>query len=208
MALFKRKKNLSEEELIQKQREKTSQQWIPVADIKNSIVYRKDGYILGMLRIEPLNINLLSENEKKRKIEALAEVFNGQNEHIQIFCIGRPVDLTNYLEHLQDMAKKEMDFMKKTILKGYIQQASHWASSGEVVERRFYIIISRKNGKKAEIELLNKLNELKNYFEQAELNSHICNEDELLDVFSLFANPLQAAFEVAEITYDVPLLVY
>lgn len=206
MALFKKKSVVSEEHIRQQHIEKTTQQWMPIADIRRNIVYRKDDHILGMLRVQPLNIELLSENEKKRIVDSLTEMFNGETEGLQIFCVGRPVDLNNYLEWLQEKAKEEQDFTRKTVLKGYIQQASEMASSGETVERRFYIIVSRKNGNKADIELLNKLNELQYKLLEAELTSHVCNEDELLDVFSLFANPLQAAFEVVENNYDIPSL--
>src|SRR5690554_2918145 len=131
MKLLKGKKEaVSQEEVIKQRREKTAQQWIPIADIDKNIIYRKDNLLVGILRIQPENLELLSDNEKRRKVEALAEGFNGETEGFQIFCIGRPVDLNNYLQWLQDKAKEEQDFTRKMVLKGYIHQASQMASSG------------------------------------------------------------------------------
>ncbi len=192
------------EEFIQLQREKTANQWIPVADIEGSIVYRKDNLLIGMLRVQPLNIDLFSDNEKKRKVEALAEELNGENEGLQIFCIGRPVDLNNYLEWLQDKARLEQDYTRKRVLKAFIKEASYTASSGETVERRFYIIISKQNSEKAEEELINRLRDLQNKLSSAELISNICKDDELMDVYSLFAHPIQAAFERSAVEMDIP----
>jgi hypothetical protein len=200
-----KKQELTPEQQAQQKKEKTAQQWIPIADIEEKIVYRKDNYIMAMLRVQPENIDLLSDNEKRRKVDSLAEELNGEKEPIQIFCVGRPVDLNSYLEALQEKAKMEQDFTRKMLLKGYIQQASDMASSGETVERRFYIIISKKiEDSKSEDELINRINDLQVKLTQAELNCDICKEDELMDVFSLFASPVQAAFEKPELEYDLP----
>lgn len=210
--MLKKNKNsqtLNEEELLQQKREKTAQHWMPMADIEGPIVYHKDNHISGMLRVQPENIDLLSDKEKRRKIDALAEGFNGENEPFQIFCVGRPVDLNNYLEMLQEKAKMEQDFTRKMVLKGYIQHTSKLASSGEAIERRFYIIFTKKiKDSKTQSELINRLNEFQIKLSSAELSSSICYEDELMDVFSLFANPVQAAFERTELEYDLPSIIY
>lgn len=206
MAKVKNKKQeLSPEEMKQQIKEKTAQQWMPIADIEDTIFYRKDDFIAAMIRIQPENIDLLSDNEKRRKIESLSEGFNGEKEPFQIFCVGRPVDLNNYLESLQEKAKMEQDFTKKMLLKGYIQQASQTASSGEAIERRFYIVVTKKiTDAKSENELINRVNELQVKLMQAELTCDSCQDDEIMDVFCLFASPIQAAFEKSEIELDLP----
>lgn len=201
----KKKPVVSAEELQRQTRERTAQQWIPIADVDN-LIYRKDGHLVGILRVQPENLTLLSDSEKRRKVDALAEGFNGETEGFQIFCIGRPVDLNNYLEWLQEKAKMEQDYIRKAVLKGYIRQASNLATSGEAMERRFYIVIDKAGGAKAEAELLTRLNDLQGKLQQAELSAHICNGDEIMDVLSLFANPIQASVERAEVRYDLPAI--
>ncbi len=201
-----KKMKKSQEELNQIKKEKTAQQWIPIEDIHKNIIVRKDNALVGILRVQPENLELLSIKETKRKIDALAEGFNGEKESFQIFCIGRPVDLNNYLELLQNKAKAEFDFTRKRLLKGYIKQTAEVASKGEITERRFYIIITKEAGNKAEQELMTRLERIKESISSAGLRSNICNEDELLDVLSLFANPLQASFEKAEVMYSLPPL--
>lgn len=200
----KNKKEINPEIALHQKRERTAQQWIPIADIDGTIVYRKDNLLVAMLRVQPENLELLSDNEKRRKVEALAEELNGEIEGFQIFCIGRPVDLNDYLEWLHEKAKVEQDFTRKMVLKGYIQQASEMASSGETTERRFYFIITKQDGNKADEELMNRINELQIKLSQAELTSYIYYDDELMDVYSLFANPVQASFEKSELQMILP----
>ena len=192
------------QETDRKQREKTAQQWMPIIDIENSIAYRRDKALVGMIRIQPQNLDLLSDNEKRRKIEALSEGFNGETQGFQIFCIGRPVDLNDYLEWLNDKAKALQDYTRKMILKGYIKQASEMASRGDTTERRFYIILTKKSGYKASSELLQRLNEFLSKLQQAELEASICDDDEILDVYSLFSSMEQASFERTINEYALP----
>jgi hypothetical protein len=197
------KKNVKSEE-IKDIKKKTAQDWMPIGDIEKSIVYRKDKSLVGILRLMPLNIDLLSNNEKRRIINSLHEVINGENEAFQIFCIGRPVDLNSYLEWLQDKLKKsDENFTRKQILKSYIQEVSEIAASGETTERRFYVIWSfrKKAGLKSEEELINKLKEMKSKFTNIGLKASICTDDEIIDLYSLFCNPVQAAYERTEINY-------
>lgn len=189
------KKVASDEDAVKQTRLKTAQQWIPIADINNNIVYRKDNSLLAMLRVQPQNLDLFSDNEKKRRIESLTEQYNGEKEGLQIFCIGRPIDLNNYLTWLQNKAKVEKNMVKKSLLKSFIKRTSELASSGDTIERRFYIIITKKWSEKAEIDIIKRINDLQSKFTQAELSSYVCNDDEILDVLSLFANPIQASFE-------------
>ncbi|NFL43537.1 hypothetical protein FDB61_17880 [Clostridium botulinum] len=204
-----KKEELTEDEKVTKSREMTAQQWIPIADIEGNVVYRKDNIITSMLRVQPENIDLLSDREQRRKVDSLAEGFNGEKESIHIFCVGRPVDLSDYLESLNEQSKMEQDFVRKMVLKGYIQQASKLASSGEAVERRFYIIIYKniEDGRSVN-ELINRINELQIKFTQAELTCNVCNEDELIDVLALFASPIQAAFEKNVLEYDFAPVLY
>lgn len=188
-------KSKSTEEIVKEQREKTANQWMPISDIDECTVYRKDNILIGMLRVQPLNIDLLSDKEKRRKVESLTEELNGEKEAFQIFCIGRPVDLNSYLDLMQEKAKAEQNYTRRNILKSFIKEASNIASSGDTVERRFYIILTKHYENKAEEELMNRLKDMQNKLSSAELSSSICKEDELIDVYSLFAHPAQAAFE-------------
>ena len=60
-------------EVVKITKTKTAQQWMPIIDINGNIVYRKDGYIFGAIRVQPENLNLLSDSEKRRKVESLAK---------------------------------------------------------------------------------------------------------------------------------------
>ena len=138
-------------------------------------------------------ISLLSKSEGEGKINSLAEELNGIDDGFQLFIIGRPVDLSLYLEDQQEKARMEQNFIKKQVLRGYIQEASRIAASGEITEKHYYYILIEKNdGNKAEEELINKLEHFNTSLSQAGLTTYICQYDENMEVYSLFYSQAKA----------------
>lgn len=185
----------------------STQNWLPIKDIKNSLVYRKDGFILSAISVEPVNLNLLSLNERKRRVNRLEEVFNGIDYSFQIFSIGKPVDLDNYIAELDFKRSNTESAIKKNILSIYKKQAVLKATSGEALDRHFYFILDQKLGKKPQMDeqvLLERSNQLASNLSGAELISHVCNDSELRTLHFIFTNPAQAAFERAPV--DVTLI--
>lgn len=184
----------------------STQAWLPIRDIYNGFIHRRDGAIIAAVRVFPTNLNLLSDNEKFRKIKSLEEVLNGIDYSYQIISIARPVDLDAYIASLDEMKNNAPDRIKARLLAGYIQNASLMATSGEALERQFYILIDQMVGKRPdqdEAVLFRKASDLAQNLSAADLASHVCNDDELRDLLFIFTNPNQAAFERAPITQSI-----
>lgn len=62
---------------LQLKNKAVAQQWMPVMDINNELLHLKNGSIVGFIKVQPLNMDLLSKKEQRRKIKSLTEVYNG-----------------------------------------------------------------------------------------------------------------------------------
>lgn len=195
LKMFKKKKKT--EAVRADLKRKTAQEWLPVKDVNNSLLVRGDKYLVAILKIEPVNISLLSDNEKKRIISALHEVINGAQEPMQWLSIGRSVDLDGYIAKLEQKAQDTQDFARKKLLKGYIRQAAEMAAGGDTLERRFYVLLARKQGKHADDELKSRARELASGIASAGLRAELCNDKQIIDLLFTFHQPGQAAFERA-----------
>lgn len=198
--LGKNKEGSSPKKSVTPSKNKSTQSWLPIVDVNNRLIYRRDNYVIAAIRVQPNNIDLLSEKEKHMKIISLHEVKNGIDFEIQIFTIPRPVDLDGYIARLEVEREEESNLIKKRLLDGYIRQAAQLATTGEALERHFYVLLKQKltkNSKHDENEILARANELAMNLSGASLQSHVCNDQELRDVLFIFSNPSQAAFERA-----------
>lgn len=174
---------------------KTAQDWLPFYDVANSFIFRRDNQLVAVLRIEPINISLKSEGEKKRIITTIHEVLNGQLEPIQIFCLPRPVDLDIYLEKLYRQARETVDQIRKRLLGEYVTYVATVVRAGEAIEHRYYILLSQEFGKHAKEELSQRAFELASNFSRSGLKITVCDDAAILDMLFSFSQPVQAAFE-------------
>jgi len=189
--LSKGKNSKSEKIKLEEQKRKSVQEWLPVIDIAENFIKLKDGRHVSVLKVGPLNIGLKSENEKKRIIHSVFEAINGLKESIQIFSIGRPVDLDHYIHSLQAKSKEEINITKKRLLQEYLKYTASIAAGGEAIERRFFIMLSGME----KDELKAKGHELAVNLEKSGLKVVMCIDQDIIDLLFCFFHPSQAAFE-------------
>lgn len=176
----------------QQEARKAVQDWLPFKDIAGGVLVRKNGQVAAVLKVEPFNLSLKSETEKKRIITAVFEALNGLKEPFQIFSLGRPVDLDAYLRELQEKARETVNPARKRLLQEYIRYVGTLVSSGEAMERRYYILLPGKDRD----EILQKAHELASNLERSGLKVKICEDQEIIDLLFVFLHPAQAAFEL------------
>jgi hypothetical protein len=169
------------------------QDWMPIADIEDGYAVAKNGDCIGYLRVYPIDITLMSENEKARIIAAVKEAINGEKEPFEIFSIPRPVDLEAYLGELNSKVAQAGNPKRRLVLRDSIEYAVKTVASGSCVERQHYIICRQRKGTKAEEELYNRLSEFRNRLRIAGIRAEICGDNDIITVCSLFAAPQMTA---------------
>lgn len=185
----------------------STQKWLPIRDIHNNLLWRKDNHIVAVLRIEPVNMALLSKKEKQRKIKKLEEALNGIDYIYQILSIAKPVDLDAHIMKLEEAKRETENPIRKNLLSGYAHQAAGKAMSGEALERQFYMLIPHVLGKKIqhdEAALSDRAIQMASSLTHAELVTQVCTDQGHLDLQFLYSNPNQAAYERAPM--DVQML--
>lgn len=179
---------------------RTIRDWFPIEDINNSIMYRKDGYLVSALRIEPVNTSLMSKSEEISRIELLGEVLSGIDIDYQFLFLPKPIDMDKFINYLEDLKKQETDDLFRLILNDEIQNATEKQISGEIMERLYYMLIAQpagKNIRQSELEIISRIKDIVNLLYAARLEASICKDDELRNIQFLFFNQKHAAIERA-----------
>ncbi len=96
----------------------TTQEFIPVADIKDNLVIFKDGGVALIMETTSLNFSLLSEKEQQSVILSYAALLNSLSFPIQIIVKSeRNGDITEddkyqYIEELDKQTSEQNDSLK------------------------------------------------------------------------------------------------
>lgn len=119
-----------------------AQDWLPLADLRGGCLIRPDGAVVGGVVVTPLNLDLKSQNEKRGIVGAVHAAINGLTVPFEILSLYRPVDLDAYLAIL-DRLLPDAEPHRKAVLRDYLAWVHGLVRSGETVERRYYILVTR-----------------------------------------------------------------
>ncbi|WP_373843209.1 hypothetical protein [Bacteroides heparinolyticus] len=159
---------------------------------------------LVFIKIDGVNLDLMSENEKIRTTERITSELSAMNFGFKFLAISRPVDLSMITERLVDKYRS-VNGIKKVLLKKELSYINESAAEGSINERQFFISIcdDRKN---RDI-LLRNAELLTEKFASAGIRTKILKNAEIATFINLVNNPVYAGMEPGEYSATVPTLI-
>ncbi len=193
--LFFLKKNESNNIDIENRKKGTAQDFVNVEDIKDKFLYTRDGKILIYIEVSPIDINLLSEREKRSQSRTLTAELTSENKPYKFIAVSRPVDISPLLIEYQNILSDTLDIKQKELLRHEMLSISNFALSGEVVERQFYFILWEDYQEGIEMDILKRAMDFVSKFESAGLNASILNQNKIVRLCNLINNPAYTNIE-------------
>lgn len=175
----------------------TARDFVDAEDVKGNFLYRKDGNILGYLRVYFFNLNLKSKAEKRGITEILTSSFKDDRKDFDYFTLPREIDLDKYKDLLKKLHSDTMDLGKRRILAKMMMEGARLSMSGKNFEHQHFIRIwnKDKSEERAKEEVLERLKDFQARYASVDIETHILDEQEIIKLCNLFGNSLQASFE-------------
>lgn len=167
---------------------KTCNEELNIKDIRNNYLYTNDNKIMCYIKIQPLNLYLLSNKEQEQIIKQLSAELSSETKEMKFFSIARPVDVGDLISSLQDMASISLDQVQKALLKKHINETIRLTFTGEAVERQNFLIIWQNYNDYAEKDILKRAMELVNKLANCSVKAEILEEQYIIQLCSGFTN--------------------
>lgn len=167
---------------------KSCNEGINIKDIRNNFLYTNDNKVMCYIKIQPLNLYLLSNKEQEQIIKQLSAELSSETKEMKFFSIARPVDVGDLIQDLQDRSNNSLDQIQKGLLKKHINETVRLTFTGEAVERQNFLIIWQDISDYAEKDLLKRAMELVNKFANCNVKSEILDEQYIIQLCSGFTN--------------------
>ncbi|KKQ24906.1 MAG: hypothetical protein US39_C0012G0011 [Microgenomates group bacterium GW2011_GWC1_37_12b] len=119
----------------------TTQELIPVADIKDGIVIYKNGGAALIMESTSLNFSLLSEREQEAIIASYAGLLNSFKFPVQIVVRSQTKDITKYMDSLDEARKKIQNPLLQKLLDSYQGFIRDSIKKRNVLSKSFYIVV-------------------------------------------------------------------
>jgi hypothetical protein len=168
--------------------EQTPQDFIGLESIQDGFAVHKNGTIICILEVTPINVDLLNDTEQDRFAAMQAQARNSPTQPFQIFSIGRSADLQEYHAQLNDFAATA-DIRRRQVLNQLMIEAKKITISGDVMERRHYILLRQPASQNAVQQVLERANILSNRLTSTGTATRICTREDIISLYMLFADP-------------------
>lgn len=164
---------------------KYTEDWLPVKEIKNNMIYIPDKMVVTGVRIEPKNIFIADEQTQMNTIAALRDFYNMIDYEFWLICCDRPVDINLYKSELEIRYNQETSPQIRKMLVEDLNKCDMFIGPEiNAVDTEFYIVF-KENEKNSEL-IQKRVFNLISGLAQAGLNSRQINDDDarvLLDSF-------------------------
>lgn len=120
----------------------STQEHLPIAGIQDGVVIMTDGSVRVVLRVEPINFDLKSDQEQNAIIYAYQGFLNSLDFPIQFVVQSKKLDLERYLMRLQESSKSLTGDLLRIQIEDYIGFVRQLISVANIMSKRFYVVIS------------------------------------------------------------------
>lgn len=184
----------------------TAQEFINVMDIKGNFLYTRDKYIFGFIKVNPISIELLSNKEKRILAKKLTAELSAVQNKFRFLAVSRPIDVKPLIDNYSSLLFDTDNPKQKELLRHEMLSLSNYAMSGENVERQYYIRLHEKYEEGIERELLSRLVDLVERFNNHQVRCEILKEQDIIRLCNLINNPAYSHIEDANFEAAIPFM--
>src|SRR5882672_670825 len=120
---------------------KSTQDFVPVAEVRDGIVVLKDGTLRAILLASSINFALKSEDEQTAFIVQFQNFLNSLDFSCQIFVQSRMLDIRPYVATLEAAYKKQLDDLMRVQIREYIEFVKSFTEAANIMTKNFFVVV-------------------------------------------------------------------
>ena len=164
-------------------------QFLNIKDIKGNYLYTLDEQVISFIKVNPMNIELLSDKELESKMDFASIEFSNEQFPYKIIVIPRAVDISDYIREQEELRNKLTDDVCIEIINNRIISTTEMIENKNIIENEFYIMIFDVNKDNIEIELNKRANNWISRLKNCGLKSEILEERDIILLVKSFTIP-------------------
>lgn len=119
----------------------STQSFIEIEEAKDDILLLKDYSAAVVIEVGAVNFWLLSVEEQSSIIYAYASLLNSLSFPAQILILSKKMDVSSYLEYLDNKINKQHNDLIKNRLISYKEFIKNIVKKNTVLEKRFFFVV-------------------------------------------------------------------
>ncbi len=119
----------------------TTQSFTEIIDIQDDVVILKDYSAATVVEVGAVNFWLLSQDEQESMIQSYANLLNSLSFPVQVLIISKQMDISVYLNYLQQKLQTQSDPTIQKQLTSYTNFIKNTVKKTTVLEKRFFFVV-------------------------------------------------------------------
>ena len=120
---------------------KTTQNFVPIQEIRDGVVVLKDGSMRSIVLASSLNFALKSADEQNAIILQFQNFLNSLDFSVQIFVQSKRLDIRPYIALLEERYKEQVTELMKIQTREYIEFIRTFVENTSIMTKSFFIVI-------------------------------------------------------------------
>jgi len=178
-------------------------EFLNIKDIKRNYLYTLDNQIVVFIKVNPINIELLSDSELERKMDSEAIEFSNEQYPYKIMVIPRAVDISEHIREQEQLKKSLDDDVCIEIINNRIIATMEIVENKNIIENEFYIMLYDNYRDNIEHELNKRVNSWINRLNNCELKCEVLEERDIILLMKSFTIPEFARTEGTDYTDNI-----
>ena len=125
---------------------KSTQQFVPIKEIREGVVILKDGSIRIVIMASTLNFALKSENEQNAIVLQYQDFLNSLDFTVQFFIESRKLNINPYLATLEVSSREQANELLRIQTAEYIEFIKNFVATTNIVSKTFYVVVPFGSG--------------------------------------------------------------
>lgn len=194
----------------------STQSFVEIKEIRDGVVYLKNGGLRKILIVSGINFDLKSQEEQELILGAFQDFLNTIDYPVQFFIHSRKVNINSYLDKVKQREKQETNELLKIQINDYIDFVSSFVKENPIINKTFFVVVpynptisisqvkkglfgfmsgrggntSKKETLEKSIQQLNyRVDQVINGLEQIGLRVNSLKDEELIELFYNLYNP-------------------
>ncbi len=119
----------------------STQDFIPIKEIRDGVVILKDGSLRAVLIASSLNFALKSVDERTAILLQYQNFLNSLDFHIQIFVESKKLDIRPYVAAIEERGKDQTNELIKVQTREYIDFIKNFTEVTNIMTKSFFVVV-------------------------------------------------------------------
>lgn len=119
----------------------STQNFIEIEEVKDDVIIMKDFSAAVVVEVNAVNFWLLSQEEQASMIYAYSSLLNSLSFPVQILILSKKMDISSYLDYLDERITKQQADLIKNRLSSYREFIKTVIKKNTVLEKRFFFVV-------------------------------------------------------------------